>query len=176
MKNPPANAGDVGGTDSIPGSGRSPGGGHGSPLQYSCWRIPWTEEPSGLQSTASQSQTRLSNFTFTFFDFPVCQAPGWGLPMHFLPASQSESYELFLSPIWWENSGFESLLNCCLKAIERRLLNSPIPGSGQAPSLLCASALKWPELKGRRGTGQWPAREDLLQSGRNARAPGKSTS
>ena len=35
VKNPPADAGnkDVG---SIPGSGRSPGGGHGSALQYSC--------------------------------------------------------------------------------------------------------------------------------------------
>ena len=32
-KNPPANAGDGG---LIPGSGRSPGGGHGSPLQYPC--------------------------------------------------------------------------------------------------------------------------------------------
>ena len=32
LKNPPANAGDVG---LIPGSGRSPGGGHGKPLQYS---------------------------------------------------------------------------------------------------------------------------------------------
>ena len=31
--NPLANGGD---TDSIPGSGRSPGGGNGSPLQYSC--------------------------------------------------------------------------------------------------------------------------------------------
>ena len=30
------------------------------------WRIPWTEEPGGLQSTGSQSQTRLSDFTFTF--------------------------------------------------------------------------------------------------------------
>ena len=30
------------------------------------WRIPWTEEPSRLQSTRSQSRTRLSNFTFTF--------------------------------------------------------------------------------------------------------------
>jgi len=39
------NAGDA---DSIPGSGRSPGGGNGYPLQYSCWRIPWTEEPGGL--------------------------------------------------------------------------------------------------------------------------------
>ena len=25
------------------------------------WRIPWTEEPGGLQSTGSQSQTRLSD-------------------------------------------------------------------------------------------------------------------
>ena len=36
VKNPPANAGDVREVGSIPGSGRSPGGGHGNPLQYSC--------------------------------------------------------------------------------------------------------------------------------------------
>ena len=30
------------------------------------WRIPWTEEPGGLQSTGSQSWTQLSDFTFTF--------------------------------------------------------------------------------------------------------------
>ena len=35
---------------SIPGLGRSSGGGHGSPLQYSCLRIPWTEGPDGLPS------------------------------------------------------------------------------------------------------------------------------
>ena len=29
------------------------------------WKIPWTEEPGGLQSVGSQSQTRLSDFTFT---------------------------------------------------------------------------------------------------------------
>ena len=44
------NAGDMG---SVSGSGRSPGGGHGNPLQYSCLRIPWTEEPGGLQSMGS---------------------------------------------------------------------------------------------------------------------------
>ena len=27
------------------------------------WRVPWTEEPGGLQSTGSQSRTRLSEFT-----------------------------------------------------------------------------------------------------------------
>ena len=31
------------------------------------WKIPWTEEPGRLQSTGSQIQTRLSDFTFTFF-------------------------------------------------------------------------------------------------------------
>ena len=30
------------------------------------WKIPWTEEPGGLQSMGSVSQTRLSDFTFTF--------------------------------------------------------------------------------------------------------------
>ena len=30
------------------------------------WKIPWTEEPDRLQSMGSQSQTRLSDFTFTF--------------------------------------------------------------------------------------------------------------
>ena len=35
VKNPPANAGNIRGTGSIPGLGRSPGGGHGNLLQYS---------------------------------------------------------------------------------------------------------------------------------------------
>ena len=30
------------------------------------WKIPWMEEPGRLQSMGSQSQTRLSDFTFTF--------------------------------------------------------------------------------------------------------------
>ena len=36
VKNLPVNAGDAGDLGSIPGSGRSPGEGHGNPLQYSC--------------------------------------------------------------------------------------------------------------------------------------------
>ena len=36
LKNLLANAGDIRDKGSIPGSGRSPGGGHGNPLQYSC--------------------------------------------------------------------------------------------------------------------------------------------
>ena len=40
VKNPPDNAGDIRDTGSIPGSGRSPGGGLGNPLQYSCLENP----------------------------------------------------------------------------------------------------------------------------------------
>ena len=36
VKNLPANAGNRGDVGLIPESGRSPGGGHGNPLQYSC--------------------------------------------------------------------------------------------------------------------------------------------
>ena len=36
IKNLPASAEDLRGVGSIPGSGRSPGGGHGNPFQYSC--------------------------------------------------------------------------------------------------------------------------------------------
>ena len=40
VKNPPANAGDVRDAGLTPGSGRSPEGGHGNPLQYSCLENP----------------------------------------------------------------------------------------------------------------------------------------
>ena len=40
VKNLPANAGHIRDVGSIPGSGRSPGGGHGNPLQYACLEDP----------------------------------------------------------------------------------------------------------------------------------------
>ena len=40
VKNPPAGTGDVRDGGSIPGSGRSPGGGHGNPQQCSCLKNP----------------------------------------------------------------------------------------------------------------------------------------
>ena len=38
---------------SIPGLGRCPRKGKGTALQFLAWRIPWTEEPGGLQSMGS---------------------------------------------------------------------------------------------------------------------------
>ena len=41
-------------TSSIPGSGISPGGGHPTHSNILAWRIPWIEEPRGLQSIVLQ--------------------------------------------------------------------------------------------------------------------------
>ena len=51
VKNPPAHAGDIRDMDSIPGSGRSPGEGNSSSLQYSCLENPMDGR---LQSMGSQ--------------------------------------------------------------------------------------------------------------------------
>ena len=57
-KNPLASAGDTG---SIPGSGRSPG--NGNPLQYSAWKIPWTEEPDSCSWGCSPWGCRVLDMT-----------------------------------------------------------------------------------------------------------------
>ena len=54
VKNPLANAGDSRDPGSIPGLGRSPGGGNGTHSRILAWEIPWTEEPGELQSMGSQ--------------------------------------------------------------------------------------------------------------------------
>ena len=59
LKNSPANAGNIRDMGSIPGLGRSPGGGHGNPLQYSCLENPvdrgaWQATVHGV----AKSQTR----------------------------------------------------------------------------------------------------------------------
>ena len=53
------NAGDLGST---PG-GRSLEKEMATHSSILAWRIPWTEEPGGLQSMGLQSRTRLSDFT-----------------------------------------------------------------------------------------------------------------
>ena len=68
IKNSPANAGDIRVVDSIPGLGRSPGGGHGNPHHYSC-----LENPHGQRSLVGYSpwgckvghDWATNNYTFT---------------------------------------------------------------------------------------------------------------
>jgi len=70
VKNLPANAGDVREVRSIPGLGRSPGGGNGNPLQYSCLENPmdrgaWRATVHGITRATvhgiAKSRTRLSD-------------------------------------------------------------------------------------------------------------------
>ena len=61
VKNLPANSRDLRNVSSIPGSGRSPGGGHGDPLQYSC-----LENPMDRRATVhrvAKSRTRLKRLS-----------------------------------------------------------------------------------------------------------------
>ena len=56
----PANAADLRDAGSIPGSGRTPGGGHDNPLQDACLENPMHRGPGGLQSVGSQRVMRRS--------------------------------------------------------------------------------------------------------------------
>ena len=69
VKNPPANAGDIRDTGSIPGLGRSPRGGNGNPLQYSCLensmdRGAWRATAHGV----TKSQTRLRDLAHAYLE------------------------------------------------------------------------------------------------------------
>ena len=54
IRNPLANVGDIRDEGSIPGLGRSLEESMATHSSILAWRIPWTEEPGGLQSTGSQ--------------------------------------------------------------------------------------------------------------------------
>ena len=83
VKNPPANAGDTGDMDSIPGSGRSPGEGNGNPLQYSCLENPMDKGAwQGTVHGVAKSQTRLSNWTCMYYsDWFLNAAPALHVSM-----------------------------------------------------------------------------------------------
>ena len=61
------------------------------------WKIPWTEEPGGLQSLGSRSWTRLSNFTFTFHSHAL-----------------EKEMATHSSVLAWRISGWGSLVGCHL--------------------------------------------------------------
>ena len=72
----PASAGDVRDVGAVPGFGRSPGGGHGSPLQYLAWRTPWTEEPAGYSPWGHNKSDMTAEISrqhvFFVFSLKIC--------------------------------------------------------------------------------------------------------
>ena len=63
VKNLPANAGDIKDVGLIPGSGRSPGGGHGNPLQYSCLENPTNRVWWAIYSSWSRKESDMTEAT-----------------------------------------------------------------------------------------------------------------
>ena len=100
FKDPPASAGDEEDSGSIPGLGRSSGGGKGNPLQYSCLgnpmgRVAWWVT---VQEGATKSQTRLSDFTFTFHFLHWRRK--WQLTPVFLPGESQGRGSLVGCRLW----------------------------------------------------------------------------
>ena len=71
VKNPPANARDTGDAGTIPGSGRSPGGGNGNPLQYSCLEnsMDWGAWRATVHGVPKR-ETQQSDWTHTHTSLP----------------------------------------------------------------------------------------------------------
>ena len=71
VKNPPANAGDIRDTGSVPGLRRSPGEGHGNPLQYSCLQNPmdrgsWQATVHEITRVGHNLETKPTNQWFLY--------------------------------------------------------------------------------------------------------------
>ena len=65
-------------------AGENPGGGSGNLLQYSCWKILWTEEPGGPQSMGSQHDCVCGVYTHTP---PRDMGLDYTMPLPLLPIS-----------------------------------------------------------------------------------------
>ena len=91
VKNPSANAEDIRDSGSIPGWGRSPGGGYGNPLQYACLENPMDREAWwATVHRVTNSRTwlkRLSKHTCTLHETPF--------PSILLPPKSVSSHHLW---------------------------------------------------------------------------------
>ena len=77
VKNPPAKAGDIRDEGSFPGSGSSPGGGHGNPLQYSCLENPMDRGAwRAVIHRVTKSQAWLKRLSTRTFSSKLLSHPG----------------------------------------------------------------------------------------------------
>ena len=100
VKNLPANTWDAGDASWIPGSGRSPGGGNGNLLQYSCLKNPMDREPGGLQGCKESDMTERAHCLLL-----VKQSCGLVLiisPISVLSTAGREKYP-FYSALWHQS-------------------------------------------------------------------------
>ena len=112
VKNLPANAGDVRDTGSVPGLGRSPGGGYGNPLQYSCLdRGAWQ---------ATVSETRLKWLSIAQHDLWIAVVIHFWIIIVWVNGGSTVSIPQALlvgSPIYFHNAPHLPLLQYSLDGI-----------------------------------------------------------
>ena len=107
VKNPPANAGDIRDSGSIPGSERFPGGGHGNPLRYFCLENPMDREtwwPTVLGHTESDMTGRLSMHAHLCLEITLALFPQHLLPLLHFGVHLCTDIYIFWSVLFLEES------------------------------------------------------------------------
>ena len=138
VKNPPVNAGDIRDASLIPVSGRSPGGGHGNPLQYSCLENPkgrgaWWATGHGVTKSRTQLKWLSMHTHFRNRSHPLLEFQLW-----LCKGFSNQSLSVTSSPIRAYNylNIASSKINSILSASLPFLLKlSAIPSSNKTPSL-----------------------------------------
>ena len=120
------NAGDAEDTSSVPGSGRSPGGGNGNALQYSCLENPWAKEPGGLQPMGSQRRAQLKPLS-------TAQHPSWYINFLLVVERVTTDMVALNSTHLWLSLTFLTVRN--LKRVSKCVILLEIPG-GESVFLL----------------------------------------
>ena len=126
----------------IPGSGRSPGGGHGRHSSILAWRIPWTEKPGRLQSIGPQRVgLKWSNFACT----------GYLKTDTFFSEWDYKAWRILII-IWLLKvtlSDLREQTNVCLHKFKMDNQQGPTVQHMELCSILCGS------LEGRESGGEW---------------------
>ena len=130
-KDSTCNAGDIEDVGPLPGLGRSPGGGNVNPLQYSRLENPmdWEAWWAAVHGVV-RSQTRLSDFTFTFFH--ICYVVITD-PLQWLSEEGGREGRM----VWWESytGCFNCIYNVCMHAKSlQSCLTLPDPVDSSLPA------------------------------------------
>ena len=133
VKYPPANAGDERNAGSIPRSGRSPGEGHGNPLQYSCLENPmdrggWWATVHGVAK--SQTWLKLLSMPAHRGQIPwrrTHRTQGWERSLGWLIKSRDEAAISLWRAGLDQESGPDYLPCCLWSSVQMRAPNSLTP-------------------------------------------------
>ena len=122
VKNPPASAGEVRDTSSIPASGRSPGEEHGNPLQYTClenpldsgaWQVTFhrvTQNQTWLKQLSTQTLCiwgKWVEWQYTALTYPLPSLNQSVVPCQVLAVASWPAYKLHGRQVWYSH-----LLKC----------------------------------------------------------------